>query len=58
MDSSLLFNFYPAHAMSAKLFRSMFRDTPAIELQRLGEEYAKLVSALSLKFSFTTTTAW
>ena len=26
----------------------MFRDTPAIELQRLGEEYAQeLVSALS-----------
>ncbi|HFP6111691.1 TPA: HAD family hydrolase, partial [Acinetobacter baumannii] len=41
-------NFYPAHAMRAKLFRSMFRDTPAIELQRLGEEYAQeLVSALS-----------
>lgn len=34
--------------MRAKLFRSMFRDTPAIELQRLGEEYAQeLVSALS-----------
>ncbi|MDO2311258.1 HAD family hydrolase, partial [Escherichia coli] len=41
-------NFYPAHAMRAKLLRSMFRDTPAIELQRLGEEYAQeLVSALS-----------
>ncbi|KPM88009.1 phosphoserine phosphatase, partial [Vibrio alginolyticus] len=41
-------NFYPAHAMRAKLFRSMFKDTPAIELQRLGEEYAQeLVSALS-----------
>ena len=34
--------------LCAKLFRSMFRDTPAIELQRLGEEYAQeLVSALS-----------
>lgn len=41
-------NFYPAHAMRAKLFRSMFRNTPAIELQRLGEEYAQeLVSTLS-----------
>lgn len=41
-------NFYPAHAMRAKLFRSMFSNTPAIELQRLGEEYAQeLVSTLS-----------
>ena len=37
-----------AHAMRAKLFRSMFKDTSAIELQRLGEEYAQeLVSVLS-----------
>lgn len=34
--------------MRAKLFRSMFKNTPAIELQKLGEEYAQeLVSALS-----------
>ncbi|WP_139101628.1 HAD family hydrolase, partial [Acinetobacter baumannii] len=45
---SFYLDFYPAQAMRAKLFRSMFRDIPVIELQRLGEVYAQeLVSALS-----------
>lgn len=40
-------NLYPAHAMRPKLYRAMFSDSDAQEVQRLAQEYAqKLMKSL------------
>lgn len=40
-------NLYPAHAMRPKLYRAMFTDSDAMQVQKMAEEYAqKLLHSL------------
>ncbi|MFC6166807.1 HAD-IB family phosphatase [Acinetobacter terrestris] len=42
-------NAYPAHAMRSKLFRAMFSNVDALELQQIAQDYAaSLMSQLNL----------
>lgn len=34
-------NLYPAHAMRPKLYRAMFSDSDAVQVQRIAEDYAQ-----------------
>lgn len=41
-------NLYPAHAMRPKLYRAMFSNSDALDVQRIAEEYAeKLLDSLN-----------